>query len=152
MLWVFQSCSSYWDTWYWCFVFERKVFLSIIFLIIKVHSRNETNMATIITFIPFVIGHYNHVHLIGIKDIDAFNLQEKLFFPPSFLSLMFTREMRQTWILVIISILFVMGTVIIFSSLGYTILMFSISRKSFSFHHFSYNLCSSVKWGKLDYS
>ena len=32
----------------------------------------------------FVIGHYNHVLLIGICDIDAFVWQAKVFFPPSF--------------------------------------------------------------------
>ena len=29
----------------------------------------------------FCYGHYNHVLLIGIHDIDALDLQEKLFFP-----------------------------------------------------------------------
>ena len=59
---------------------------------------------------PFCYGHYNHILLITIHGIDALDFQEKLLFPPFSLQLMFIREMRQTWILVIISILFVMGT------------------------------------------
>ena len=47
---------------------------------------------------------YNHVLIIGIHDIDALDLQEKLFLPPFSLQSMFIREMRQTLILIIISI------------------------------------------------
>ena len=83
---ILQSCFPYLDTRYWCFILAREVFLSTIFLIIKVHSWNETNFDT----------HNN-------------------------------------------SILFVIGTAIMFSSLGYTILMLWICRKSFSFHYFPYN-------------
>ena len=54
----------------------------------------------------FCHGHYNHVLHIGIHDMDALDLQEKLFFPPISLLLKFICELRQTWILVIISILF----------------------------------------------
>ena len=41
-----QSCPPYWDTRYWCFGFAKNVFLSTIFLIIKVHPWNEINMDT----------------------------------------------------------------------------------------------------------
>ena len=50
-----------------------------------------------------------------IHDIDALDLQEKIFFPPFFMQLMFIHEMRQTWILIIIYIFFIMGTTIMFS-------------------------------------
>ena len=39
-----QSCSPHWDTQYWCFGFARKAFLSTIFLIIKVHPWNDSNL------------------------------------------------------------------------------------------------------------
>ena len=79
----------------------------------------------------FCYGQYNHVLLIGVQDFNALDLQEKLFFPPLSLKLMFAHEIRQTWILIIISFLFVIGTTIIFSSLGYTILMLWICGKTF---------------------
>ena len=47
---------------------------------------------------------------------------------------MFILKMSQTWILIIVYILFVMGTTIMFTTLGYTILMLSFGRKSFYFH------------------
>ena len=66
----------------------------------------------------FCYGHYNHVRLFRMHDIDALDLQEKLFFQSFSLSLMFIHKMRQTWIPVTISILFVMGTTTMFFSLG----------------------------------
>ena len=57
----------------------------------------------------FVIGLYSHVHLIGIHDVDAWIWQEKLFFLPFSLLLKLICEIRQTWICVIISILFFIG-------------------------------------------
>ena len=60
--------------------------------------------------------------------------------------------MRETWILVIISILFAIGTKIMFTLLRCTILMLWISRKSFSFHHFPCNESLSMKCNKLRYS
>ena len=44
LLWALQSGSAYWDTRYWCFGLARKCFLSIIFLIIKVRSSNDSNL------------------------------------------------------------------------------------------------------------
>ena len=134
MLLALKSCSHLWDTWYWCFGFSRKAFLSTIFLTIKVHSWNETKLDTrnnrhsfcyghaimlphwdtrswclgfaskallstiflIINAHPwkdtkldtlnilhsFSYGNYNHVRHIGIHDLDALDLEEKLFFSP----------------------------------------------------------------------
>ena len=45
-----------WDTRYWCFGFARKAFLSIIFLIINVHSWNEKTRIPVIISILFVMG------------------------------------------------------------------------------------------------
>ena len=90
----------------------------------------------VIISIRFVIGHYNHVHLIGIHDIGALIWQEMLFFPPVSLLLKFIHEIRQTWMLIIISVLFVIGATIMFSSLGYTMLMLWICKKNFSFSIF----------------
>ena len=65
----------------------------------------------------------------------CFGLAKKLFSPPFSLKSKFMREMRRTWIFVTISILFVIGATIMFSSLWYTILMLWICKESFSFHH-----------------
>ena len=118
--------------------FVGKAFLSTILFKIKVDLWNETNL-------------YSHNNLYfsydcalqlcppyWVHDIDALDLQEKFFllFP---LYSKFIREMRQTLILVIISTPFVLGSIIMFSSLGHTILMLWFSRESFFFHHFLYN-------------
>ena len=60
----------------------RKAFLFPNFLIINVHPSNETNLDTSNNLQSFCYGHYNHVHLIGIHDTDALDLQEKVFIPP----------------------------------------------------------------------
>ena len=63
----------------------------------------------IIIFILFLIWHYSHVFLIGILDVDALVWQEKLFFQLFCLESKFICQIRQTWIVVIISILFMVG-------------------------------------------
>ena len=138
--WALQKCSPH-----WCFGFARKASLSTIFLIIKIHLLNKTNLDAHNNLYSFCFRHYNHVLLIGIYNIDALDLQEKLCFQPFSLQLLLIHEMKQTWILVIISIVFGMGTIIMFTSLGYTILMLQIYKKSFAFHHFPCNYCSSMK-------
>ena len=150
MLWALQSRSPHWDTRYWCFGFVRKVFLSTIFLIIIVYPWNETKLDTRNNLYSLSYWYYNHVLLIGTHNINALHLQEKLFFLPFSLLLNFILEMRQTLILVIISILVVIGTTIMFSSLAYTMLMLWIYEKRFSSHHFLYNHIS-MKWYKLGY-
>ena len=117
----------------------KKSFFFTIFLIIEVHRWNEMNLDSRYNLHSFCYGQYNHVLLIGIHDIDALDLQKKLFFPPFSLQSQFIREMRQTWIPKIISTSFVVGTTIMFFTLGYTILMLWICKKSFSFHDFLYN-------------
>ena len=59
-----------------------KAFLCTISYRINVHPRNETNLDTHDNLHSFCYVHYNQVPLIGIHDIDAWDLQEKLFFPP----------------------------------------------------------------------
>ena len=59
------------------------------------------------TTILSMITHYNHNILIGIDDIDALVWQGNLFFPPFSLESKFANLMRRTWILVIISISFI---------------------------------------------
>ena len=117
----------------------KKAFHSTIFLIMKVHPWNERNLDTYNELHSFCYWHYNHVPHIRIHDIDALDSWEKLFFPPFSLYLEFFHEMAQTWILIIISFPFTIGTTIMFPTLGYTILMFWICKKNFSFHHFPYN-------------
>ena len=76
-----QLCSPYWDTRYWSFRFARKAFFSTIFLIINVHPWMESNLDTHSSLHFFCYGHHNHVLFIGIHDIDALDLQEKLLLP-----------------------------------------------------------------------
>ena len=104
----------------------------------KSSSVGGINLDTHNNLHSFRYGHYNNVLLVGIHNIGASNLQEKLFFPPFSLLLKLILEMRQAWVPVICSILFVMGTTIMFTSLEYTILMLCFGKKSFSFHHFPY--------------
>ena len=130
------SRSPHWDARYWCFGFARKAFLSSILLINNIHPWNKTNLDTHYNVYSFHYGHYNHVLDIGIHDINSLDLQEKLFFPPFSLLSKFIQEMRQTWIPIIIPILFVIGIIIMFSILGYMILMLEFLKKSFSFHLF----------------
>ena len=77
---VLQSCSPHWDIRYWGFGLSRKTFLSTVFLIVKVNLRNDTKLDTCNNLYSFYYWHYNHVHLIGIHDIDALVWGEKLFF------------------------------------------------------------------------
>ena len=116
-----------------------------------IHELRQTYIFIIISII-FATGHCNRVHLFGIHDIDALIWQENLFFPSFSLLLKFIREMRQTLIHIIIFILFVIGTTIMFTLLGYMMLMLWFDRKSFSFHHFPCNQSLSVKWNKPRYS
>ena len=61
---------------------------------------------------------------------------------------MFIREIRQTLMLITISILFVMGTTIMFSSLGCTILMVWICKKSFFCTIF--HIINVLPWNESD--
>ena len=115
-----------------------------------IHEIRQTLILVIISII-FANGHYNHVLHIGIHDINALGIR-KAFLSTIFLLIIFIRETWQTWIFVIISIPLNMGTTIMFSSLGYTILMLWICKKGFSFHHFPCNQSSSMKWDKHGYS
>ena len=135
--WVLLSCSPLWDTWYWCFGSIRENFLSTIFCRIKVHPSNETNLYSHNNLHFFVIGHYNHVPLIGIHDISVFGLARKtllsiIFFIikvclsneinlDSYNNLYFFCDWPQQSH---------------FFSLGYMVLMLWFRKKSFSFHHF----------------
>ena len=80
--WALQSCSPNWDAWDWCFGFVSIAFLSTIFLIIKVQLWNESDLDFHNNLHTFCYGHYNHVHLIRIHNINDLIWQEKLFFPP----------------------------------------------------------------------
>ena len=56
---------------------------------------------------------------------------KKRFLSTIFRIIRFIQEMGQTWILIVITVLFVIGTTIVFSILGYMILMAWICKKSF---------------------
>ena len=56
-----------------------------------------------------MIRHYKHILLIGIHGFDALVHREMLFFSQFSLESKFIDQMGQTWTLIIISILFVIG-------------------------------------------
>ena len=71
-----------------------------------IHQITQTLILVIISIL-FMIGHHKYVFLIAIHNINALVSQEKLFFPPVFLEPLFVCQMRQTLIIVIIYIIFV---------------------------------------------
>ena len=89
--------------------FGRKSFSFHIIRRIKVHSSNKINLDSCNNVHSFCYRHYSHVLHIGILDIDAWDLQEKLFFLPFSLQSELIYEMGQTWILIKNSIPFCYG-------------------------------------------
>ena len=75
----------------------------------KFIPRIRQTQILIIISILLVTGHYKYVLLIWIHDFYALLLQEKLFSPLFLVELTFVHQMGQTWILEIISILFMIG-------------------------------------------
>ena len=90
----------------------------------------------------FCYGHYIKVLLIGIHDIDALDLQQKLFFSTICLIIKFIYEMRQTWILIIILILFINGQYSHVLFIGIRNIDALDLQEKLSFHHFPYNQTS----------
>ena len=84
----------------------------------------------VIAFILYVIGTVIMFSTLG-HMIWCFGFAIKVFLSTIFLATNVHPWMRQSWILIIISIHFVMGTTIMFSSLGYTILRLWTCNKSF---------------------
>ena len=152
-MWLARQSSSYhWDTRYWRFGFVANAFLSFIFLIIKVYSWNETNMDTHNNLYSFCYWALQSCSPHWDTRYWAFRFARKAFFSTIFL-IINVHPWNETNLDARNNLhSFFIGTAIMFSSLGYIILMFSICRKSFSFHHFPYNLGLSVKWDKLKYS
>ena len=107
--WALQSISSYWYTRYWCFGFARKAFLSIIFLVIKIHLWNQTNMDTCNNCYSFCYWALQSCSSHWDTRYWCFGLAIKAFSPPFSVQSKFICQMRQTWILKIIFILFVVG-------------------------------------------
>ena len=117
----------------------KKSYSSHHFIIIKVHPWNVSNMDS-----------HNYLHFFCTWALQLYSTNSdtwywcfgfawKAFHSTIFLISKFTREMYQTRILTIISTLFVTGTTIMISTLGYTILVLWVCKKSFSFNHFTYN-------------
>ena len=148
MLLAIRSCSSHWDIRYYCLGFARKAFLSTIYIVNNVHLWNGTNFDTCNNLHSFCYGHNNHVLYIGIQDIDW--IWKKRFSFDHFPCSQFSSEKWDKLVLMI-SILFVIGTTTVFSILWYMIMTLWTCKKSFSFHHFPYNQSLSMKWGKLGY-
>ena len=106
----------------------------------------------IIISILFVIVHYNHVLHIRIHDVDALDLQEKLFTPPFSLLSKFICEMCQTWILIIISIFFVFAHYNHVLHIGiYNVNALDLQEKIF-IHRLPYNQSLSINLVKVGFS
>ena len=90
-------------------VLHEKLFYQLFSLESKFIHQIRKTWILIIIFVLFVIRHHKHALLIRIHDSDALELHEKLFFPLFSLELKFIHQMRETWVLVIRSILFVIG-------------------------------------------
>ena len=105
--WAPQSSSPHWDTRCWCFDLAKESFLSIIFLIIKIHSWNETNMDTRNNLCSFFLHALQSCSPRWDIWYWCFGLARKAFFPTFSLQLEFVHQLSATWILIIISIIFV---------------------------------------------
>ena len=113
------------------FHFATKAFISTIFVWIKACPLNGTNLDSHDNLFSFCDWALKHVLFIGIHGFDALVLQEKLFFPPFSLESKFIHQVRQTWILIIISTLMVIVHALnIFLSKGCTVLMLWIARNA----------------------
>ena len=84
----------------------RNAFVSTIFLTFKfIHQIGQTWILVIISIL-MVIERDKHIILFGIHSFDSLVLQEKLLFPPFSSESKFIHQMRQTWIVMIISIFY----------------------------------------------
>ena len=93
-----------------------------------------------------------HVLFIGIHDFDALVLLEKLLFSQFSLESTFFHQKGQTWILIVICIIFVIGHnkhVIFIEIHGFD--AFALDEELY-FHHFPQNQSSSTKWNELGFS
>ena len=86
--------------------FWRKSFLTFFFITIKVSCRKRQIWILVITTILFMIQHHKDIPLIRIHNMNVLVQQEKLFLLQFSLTSKFICQNRQTWILVIISIIF----------------------------------------------
>ena len=94
----------------------KKSFRSTIFPVINFHPGNKTNLDTHNSLYSFCYWHYNQVSTLGYMILMLWICKKIFFFPPFSLQSKFIREMKQTWTLVIISILSVIGTAVMFSA------------------------------------
>ena len=78
-----------------------------------------------------MIGHYKHIHLIGIHGFDALIWQEKLFIPPFYLESKFIPQIGDIWNLIIISTLLTVEHYKHILVLGIQFLCFGFQEKLF---------------------
>ena len=81
-------------------------FFPSIFHRVKVHPINEANMDSHNNFYFSRDWPKKHIHIIMIQDIHALVLQEKLLIPPFSSKSKFIHQIGGTWVLMIISIFF----------------------------------------------
>ena len=126
--------------------FCKKHFFSTNFLRIKVRLSNKKNMDSCNNLHSFY--YWADIVLIGIYNTCALVSQEKLF-STIFLETKSLRQVRQTWIPIIISFFFVIGHhkhVLLIRI--HSICAFVSQEKLFFFHHLSSNQSSSIKRDK----
>ena len=107
--WALYAYSPDWGTRYWCFGLARKAFLSTTFLWIKVHQSNGTNLDSQNSLHSFCDWALETLLPIGINHFNALVWHGKFFFPPFSLESKLIHQLWHAWILLIISILFMVG-------------------------------------------
>ena len=120
---------------------QEKLFLPLSMFI---HQNRQIWILVLVSII-FMIRYHEHIFLIRILDIDALILLEKLFFPPFSIVLKFIHRKRQTWILVIISIIFMNQHYKHVFFIGIQNIDALVLEEIFSFCCFPYNQSSSEK-------
>ena len=86
---------------------QKKLFFPPLFTM-KVHLPIRTNMDSHNNLVFFMVGHHKVILFIGISDIDALD-SFKMLFSHYFLELEFVRQLRQEWVHIIITFLFMIG-------------------------------------------
>ena len=139
MLVALQSCSPHCDTQYWCFGLVRKAFVSNIFCIIKVYPWSEINLDAHYNLYSFCYWALQSCSAHWETRNYCFAFARKAFYSNIF-TIINVHWRNDTNLHIHYNLYFVRYcTEIMLYPLGYTILMLWICKKSFSFHHFSYN-------------
>ena len=125
--------------------FWKKAFIFTIFLKIKVHPSNGTNLDSHDNLYSFCDWALKHVFFFGIHGFGALVLQ-KSFTPPFSLEARYVLQMGQTWLLIIILFSFIIRHHKHLPFIGYTIFKLWFCKNRFLFDKFS--LSQIYLWNK----